>query len=1145
MYPAHPRVPNAALDGLPCQTVLAVVERQTGLPSAPFCVIVDARDVYAGWLTVPAFLGHVYPEAVLSRLRPFVPSNWEARLIDVPSEVAPLQVAPGQVIEVTTGRSRTYNEGAGAGDVQPANLDESASAADGDSEASDDLLMSDALVDENDATREQVHFLTGAFLVFAQDYLPEFVEVRLPVGVPLADALQAVAAARMPGYSARMPLLAAVHPQPRGSHALVVALPLWPLQGAQVIIDCRAVDGRIFAKHVAGQVTRSDLFRAAALPDSAETDVFVGVRPAPLTQHDLVNLLHGDLIFFVPNGANYHVITNLQDMLLSPEGWSSLFDPPGQLYVGPPNATWVMAEQSEFFHIVAPDRRHLVRIDLASRLGRLPGQLALQQAYLEHHDFCRIGTFAHAVLAVMQRSLLGRGQCVYFLDLRPILQGFSWHVGAAGDLDTMPLLGRFAQGCPFGYTVGVLLRDLTFEPFGRRLTVSDGQVLTVVYRRDALQDPPAGPGSWPPADGHDSQGPTGSSSDATFQAGVQASPGSLQSDAQADTGGTLHGAGYQTTYNAPCLLSKWAAGLFFDAELAGAQLPTSAVCGDCNQSSLWTLARIGAVMLCRVSLIVCLTLFGMLLAPAQAASLSFRCRRVPAALTLLLLLQCAKAAAVQLPAVDALRPTSSGTGLQLDACIVSVEPRQALPPDVPRRAIPTPVRSAIWHSNRPSPEHLDIGEVKTLLQHSAEQPDSTAMYLAATLLDTLMSRPLSTRPIARIKLDSLIPANPPIRGLRQHLEACSRLALWTEPLCIKDTPLGFSFEACNDLITVASLLRPWSSVGSLPAVVKAVADRSVHAFAFQLCPAAPPDQIWCFTDGSFTAGDTTGSNLLGWACVFLHPFSGTVQCAWGAVPKFLGCSTLGGSAYDAECCALLVGAILGLNVFSNDTVHYMSDCQSALAAAEGSCGFLSGTLAEAACNAHALRRALGSSDTHSYVPGHSNNLGNDVADALSKLGARGTETVGVSMPPTEVKMWFGRGATTLSWIGVALRSATGHPDSPPLNTADVGDDLFHAGLSPLQMIAPFVPPAALAAETATTSVETDTAHFELRVVTFNALSLISADDDPATVRTASRRTYTPGRAVILGRQLEAEGAHIAFIQEVQMPSRQVPDRQFS
>ena len=511
--------------------------------------------------------------------------------------------------------------------------------------------------------------------------------------------------------------------------------------------------------------------------------------------------------------------------------------------------------------------------------------------------------------------------------------------------------------------------------------------------------------------------------------------------------------------------------------------------------------------------------------------------RAPASLCLVcvLLAHITVAGAVQLrPQAGQTRPTRAGLlgamGLDQETQLPSTSCTRSSR----CRPVPTPARSGFGQPNVIFPEDEDL---RTLLQCAIASPDSRAMYLASTLLDAAFG---SCQPRAHqdtpklIKLEECVPATPTPRGVRRALAAARKRIDPTVPLHIGGTPLGFALVDFEDLVMAPHMLQPWSEVARRTRFLRSLSLHQVLEFTLGLCPVAADNQVWCYTDGSFTAS-STGQNLLGWACVFMHPKSGTVLSAYGAVPRDLEWTSPQGSAYDAECCALLVGAILSLREFPAEQVHFMSDCQSALSAARGSSGFLPGTLAEAACHAHTLRRQLANTDTHAYVAGHSANLGNDIADALSKLGARAEESLGLTLTIPELKMWFRDGGRKLSWVGAALRSACGESSLPPLNTNAVGNDCNHADLSPLQMLEPFVPPGMCSdspTEVHRQIPSTAQACLALRLATFNALSLISSDgDDAARPTQGHRRNYTPGRAAILAKQLEAEGVHVAFVQE--------------
>ncbi|CAE7670846.1 unnamed protein product [Symbiodinium sp. CCMP2456] len=353
-------------------------------------------------------------------------------------------------------------------------------------------------------------------------------------------------------------------------------------------------------------------------------------------------------------------------------------------------------------------------------------------------------------------------------------------------------------------------------------------------------------------------------------------------------------------------------------------------------------------------------------------------------------------------------------------------------------------------------------------------------------------------------------------------------------LYIGSTPLGFSVADVIDLLAAPVCLLSWEATC---AAVPAIQRRWKHDVLAKCSPCVHGTQdIWCYTDGSFTPPQAGSPSKLGWACVFVQPSTGRVRCAWGAVPQYLEPNMHDGSAHIAECFALTAGSLICSAALHGAAVHFLSDCQAALQAFDGSSQVHLGGIAEATGHAHHLRSHTGHTDSCAYVPGHSGHIGNEIADILAKQGARhDRESAGLDVSAAELRAWLGKGAGLLHWVGVVYRACGGDVRMPPINCADLGADSHHAGLSHADVIRPFVPVDSLPQGRSDEHVEVQTPQqfaISLRCAAFNTLSLAGSDiaSAGADIRHGGRH-YTPGRAALLAEQLHQQGVHVAFLQE--------------
>ena len=460
------------------------------------------------------------------------------------------------------------------------------------------------------------------------------------------------------------------------------------------------------------------------------------------------------------------------------------------------------------------------------------------------------------------------------------------------------------------------------------------------------------------------------------------------------------------------------------------------------------------------------------------------------------------------------------------------------------RPVPTPCRGG-----RSAFMDLQIFE-PTLLEGSLQQTSCTAMFDASTLLETLSEhyacRPhklaaLLTRkrpPVLRAEValsEALPPANDlvevvppmPITPLSFSVAEVFR----AQTLRLGSTPLGFTGQDLWQLFRDGRSLVTWSQAKAVVPDLRPFSMSGILAW-IQMHYGDTPPNVCCFTDGSFFPSPDSCPPRLGWACLFVHPATRSASCAWGRVPDDLLDIQAGVSAYTSECAALLAANLLAITHLQNSKVAYLSDCQAALAALAGTAAQQAG-LPAAMCNARAARAQLGgSTDTFEHIAGHAGYVGNEFVDRLSKWGATHFQSaVGLSRPLDTVLFWLADGGHKLSWAALAVRAMCRDCTLPPLCTDDLGHDRDHAGLTPYELLRPFIPNLASGSSERSGDASTacEVSYLTLSIVSFNALSLLPGDDRPLGL------AYQPGASAILAEQLRTHDVGIALIQESRCP----------
>ena len=593
VVPSCPRVTNASFEGQPCRTVAAIFEAAFTAGSTVIGALVDARPLLLGWRTVAAVAGRISCMALRVDLQRDTPPGWRVCLTGITEDTDFLEVSSGQVISAvavpamgnldgpldspaTTGSEAEGADG-GSGlpgqhrlptqEPSPDQQENSRPPEDGD--GASPAGGQDPAVDSN--TGPSYH--ACSFLLLGQNYVPEHVEVRLPVGIEIEDALVHVSAARAPHATVLMPVVQAVFPQPQGSHALCVTTPEWGFQGSVVAFDCRGVNGRLFSLHLVGRVDRSGLFVAAQIQACDEIDIYVGSQPWPLVDGPSIDLFTGELVMFRYAGGCAHVVSSLQDMLLSTQ-WDAHFNPAALLSSGPTARTWLMGDDSSALFEIGSDRQQHTRQDIATVLGVSSRELVIQPAYTDAPDFAHRGVNVRTILAALRSTAFlpayRTRHVICFLDARPILLPISWKVCPDGLLDTGEIARRYAGWCPPGFAIRIVKGNANPIRLGLHIPVNDGEVFTILFQSFQVSFEGIAPPTDPQDDDDgDSDHPDDDRWDARSNTRPPASFGAGYPTSAADTGGTEQPPCSNSRDPVSHTAVKWHARHYIDAVLPG------------------------------------------------------------------------------------------------------------------------------------------------------------------------------------------------------------------------------------------------------------------------------------------------------------------------------------------------------------------------------------------------------------------------------------------------------------------------------------------------------------------------------------------------------------------------------------------------
>ena len=503
VFPAAPRVGDACVDGLACNTVMIGVPQQfLEEARATFCFVLDCRRILQGWICMRASSERFPVRLILDEISEGIPTGWIASIVGIRPETAFIDVGPGTVLTIAaipqldprllrqvmrapySARASDPPHSGGTGEAPASGAADSQSG--GARDSGPDGSSNDAAGDPPDqvpqsfdGSQASVAPFAAVVLVLVPSYVQELSVLQLAAPATVDEVKAIVQEGRSVQGRRRFPHLCEVFPQPDTTFGVLVAVPDWDCLVAFVVVDARHTGGRIFAAAVPARADRSLLLSVCGFDPDGQFVVYTQDTPWQLADGFQVRLSHGDLVLITVPDHQVIVSASLADMLLSAHGWAPLDRVPAPdvstawCVLAPPHfGLRLPLGSSQQLHGVVCEHLSLVAADVVVSPA-LPGIV----------DHSLAGQASGSVFYVnheARQRTPGTVNCI--LDLRPIVGGLEAVSLPEGLFDGLAFLDRFLAGVPFGFGVGVFGGHPSFGEGPRR--VQEGTVLTVEYLTD-------------------------------------------------------------------------------------------------------------------------------------------------------------------------------------------------------------------------------------------------------------------------------------------------------------------------------------------------------------------------------------------------------------------------------------------------------------------------------------------------------------------------------------------------------------------------------------------------------------------------------------------------------------------------------------